>query len=206
MLSSVIASSIIGISMMLNNVNIEVENRTYKNNFNKEHQKINYYYHGGGKSLKEDLYRKNIKATLSQLSFIPEDNQNIVELLVETSEIESFKGKYIKQIGGGPALGVYQIEMNTYNDLIKWLKIRKLDKQVMKFYDKKSTLKENLKTNIPFQNALVVSHYYRYYGDELNEIAKSIFNRAIMWKKRYNTYKGKGTIEAYLSRNFISIS
>lgn len=42
-------------------------------------------------------------------------SDNAVELLMLTTAVESSLGHYIKQIGNGPALGIFQCELNTYN-------------------------------------------------------------------------------------------
>jgi hypothetical protein len=47
------------------------------------------------------------------------------ELLMLTWAHESEGGKYRKQVGGGPALGVFQMEPATFNDIVKnYLKYR----------------------------------------------------------------------------------
>ena len=178
--------------------NIDVENRTYNAHFDKEPQEIVFYYHKGGQQIESERYKTNINAVLSHLDFVPNDKR-IVNLVWETSITESFGGKYVKQIKGS-AYGIYQIEMATYNCLVSWLERRKIKDQVFAFYDKNSTLEKNLKNNVPFTTALCIAHYYRYYGDDLPCKANNILNRAKMWKVRYNTKHGKGSVKGYIKK------
>ena len=90
--------------------------------------------------------------------------------------------------------------MATYNCLVSWLERRKIKDQVFAFYDKNSTLEKNLKNNVPFTTALCIAHYYRYYGDDLPCKANNILNRAKMWKVRYNTKHGKGSVKGYIKK------
>lgn len=47
-----------------------------------------------------------------------------VELLMLTAATESNLGCYIKQVGGGPALGIFQCEPNTYD----WAQTKTMEK------------------------------------------------------------------------------
>lgn len=54
-----------------------------------------------------------IKPALQDLNLLSDD---AIELLIFTCANESDGGTYIKQVGG-PALGIYQMEPATYNDI-----------------------------------------------------------------------------------------
>ena len=54
-----------------------------------------------------------IKPTLQELAMYSEEAE---ELLVFTCAVESLGGTFLKQLNG-PALGIYQMEPETYNDL-----------------------------------------------------------------------------------------
>lgn len=54
-----------------------------------------------------------IKPTLYDLTMLSAD---AIELLVFTCAVESLGGTYLKQVDG-PALGIYQMEPKTYNDI-----------------------------------------------------------------------------------------
>lgn len=177
---------------------LDVQNRTYMSRFQKEPQQIVFYYNKGGDTIEQERFKDNIRAVLSRLDFVPQ-SENIVLMVYETALAESFGGLHTKQIKGS-AYGAFQIEMATYKCLVSWLEARKIKDQVFAFYDNKSTLEMNLKNNIPFTTALCIAHYYRYYGDDLASKANNIFNRARMWKERYNTRLGKGTVQGYLEK------
>lgn len=54
-----------------------------------------------------------VKSTLNDLLMYSESAE---ELMVFTCAVESLGGTYIKQVNG-PALGIYQMEPGTYNDI-----------------------------------------------------------------------------------------
>jgi len=54
-----------------------------------------------------------VKSTLNDLLMY---SQNAEELMVFTCAVESLGGHYLKQVKG-PALGIYQMEPQTYNDI-----------------------------------------------------------------------------------------
>ena len=64
----------------------------------------------------DQLVKYIIKPALG--SIVPDRimSQDAVTLLTGTAAKESIVGKYVKQING-PALGIYQIEPNTHQDL-----------------------------------------------------------------------------------------
>lgn len=93
--------------------NIDVENRTYNARFEKDPQEIVFYYHKGGLQIENARHKENIRAVLSRLDFVP-NNENIVNLIFETSISESFGGIHVKQVKGS-AYGIYQIEKPTYD-------------------------------------------------------------------------------------------
>lgn len=178
---------------------IKIKDGRYGTRYHKKPIDVLIFYHKGGKRIANDKHKDNIRAVISHLDFVPND-ENIVALVFETGIAETHGGYWVKSTCNNADLGVYQINKYTYNDLMKWLKRHKLDKQIMKFYDKKQSLQFNLIHNVAFNASLCVAHYYRYYGDDLAKVACSVNNRAKMWKERYNTRLGKGTVEAYLER------
>ena len=52
------------------------------------------------------------------LEAIGMNSTSAVELLLGTMATESWAGTYIKQIKNGPALGVYQMEPATHDDIV----------------------------------------------------------------------------------------
>lgn len=120
-------------------------------------------------------------------------------LLVATACVESQCGVAIKQWPNGPALGIFQIEPDTYYDLLKnFLSYRsELKTKLMSLFCEGMTAEENLTCNLMFQAAVCRLIYFR----KPDKIPSTLEGLAVYWKKYYNTPAGKGTpqkfIEAY---------
>jgi hypothetical protein len=71
-----------------------------------------------------DQFRENILAPA--LDALQIRSKELAELLVFTCAVESAGGTYVKQIQG-PALGIYQIEPNSFTDVWQNYAIRKPD-------------------------------------------------------------------------------
>ena len=120
-----------------------------------------------------------------------------INLLLGTAAQESRLGQYLHQLKG-PALGIYQMEPNTYNDICEnYLYSR--PKLSLKIYDLQInglTPEKNLIGNLYYATALARIHYLRF-SEPLPD-ANDIRDLAKYWKKYYNTRKGKGTIEQFV--------
>ena len=138
--------------------------------------------------------KSHIERTLRDIDlYSPE----AVDLLMGTRAQESAFGKYRRQLGGGPALGVYQMEPFTYNDcldnflkykpelLAKILKVSGLDR----FPDARELINNDV-----FAACMARVRYLRAPG----AIPKTVEKQAAYWKKHYNTIKGKGKVEEYI--------
>lgn len=115
------------------------------------------------------------------------NSNDAVNLLSETTAVESAFGKYNKQIGGGPALGIFQMEPNTRDDIINnYIRYRPY---LHKF--KHGDLMDE-------QYAIIMAriHYLRV----RSPIPSDRLGRAYYWKKYFNTYKGKGSIRGYMEK------
>lgn len=119
-----------------------------------------------------------------------------VALVLGTVCVESQCGEYLQQIPSGPALGIFQIEMATYEDLIRnFLDFRpELKARVMALYCEGMSAKQNLTCNLLFQAAVCRLIYFRVSEKIPNDLA----GMANYWKKYYNTSKGKGTPEKFI--------
>lgn len=119
-----------------------------------------------------------------------------VTLMLGTACVESQCGEYLQQVPSGPALGIFQIEMATYEDLIKnYLDFRPdLKARVMALYCEGMSAKQNLTCNLLFQAVVCRLIYLRVSEKIPNDLA----GMANYWKKYYNTSKGKGTPEKFI--------
>jgi hypothetical protein len=68
------------------------------------------------KTLREEIIRPTLDLIESKIPKMKR-TQEVEDLLVMIAAHESHLGKYRRQAGGGPARGIYQIEVGTYIDL-----------------------------------------------------------------------------------------
>jgi len=117
------------------------------------------------------------------------------ELLLGTALQES-RLQYIKQLGTGPALGVFQMEPRTHDDIWKNYLSYKPDlaKAVGKLSH--SVNAQSLATDLLYAAAMSRVHYLRI--PERLPAEGDIGGQAAYWKQYYNTYLGAGTEEEYL--------
>ncbi|MCP4762127.1 MAG: exodeoxyribonuclease V subunit gamma [archaeon] len=139
-------------------------------------------------SFNKNQFKELIEETLKEVDMYSE---SAVNLLLGTAAQESAFGTYLKQIKG-PALGVFQMEPDTYRDIfdhylkyrpnmIPWLKDR--GALVMVY-------------NLRF--AIIMCRLrYRRVSEKLPE-NKDVNGLARYWKKYYNTKLGKGTEEEFI--------
>lgn len=124
-------------------------------------------------------------------------SQEAVDLLLGTAAQESQFGRYIRQLGNGPALGIFQMEPNTEKDI--WENFIKFKPELKtklfnKFHiDKPSS--ELLEYNLAYQIIMARIHYYRVRESIPKE---NLAGLAKYWKQYYNTPLGKGTPEEFI--------
>lgn len=118
-----------------------------------------------------------------------------VELLMLTAAHESHLGSYLEQVNGGHALGVFQIEKETYGDLYyNYLRFRPYtSEQISKYRSQNMKSETDLKGNILYQVAIARLLYWRI-SEPLPRF-NDINGLAVYWKTHWNTNKGKGTVE-----------
>lgn len=115
-----------------------------------------------------------------------------VELLMLTAAQESHLGTYLKQIGNGPALGIFQMEPATEEDIFRnYIQFRPKYKELITRY---TTIDGNdLRDNFAYQIIMARLHYRRV--KESLPDAEDIEGLARYWKDHYNTRLGKGSVE-----------
>ncbi|MDB4312143.1 hypothetical protein N9937_01805 [bacterium] len=135
-----------------------------------------------------------------------------VNLVLGTACVESDCGKYLKQLDGGPALGIYQMEQVTHRSL--WVDVLEYndhladlinDYLVSSFYDYEDEETENIDStfkelsgNMYYATAMCRLQYMRF--EEPLPHPNDIEGLAKYWKKYYNTEAGKGTIEDFIEK------
>jgi hypothetical protein len=121
-------------------------------------------------------------------------SQSAEELVLGTGLQES-NYRYLRQLGGGPAVGCWQIEPNTARDLWGWMastdKAHLVAPLLVPGEDKIDQLSWNL-----LYAAALCRMYYRRIPEPLPD-AGDVRGQARYWKRFYNTSLGKGTELAY---------
>ena len=123
----------------------------------------------------------------------------VEDLLLGTAATESHLGKYDKQIGGGPALGIYQMEPATLNDIYdNYLAHRPWwADQLSKVVGCDKPHLDKLQYDPIYSTIMARLHYRRVkfplpgHGD--------IIGYAQYWKDHYNTRHGKGTVQKFIN-------
>ncbi|MCK5613163.1 hypothetical protein KAR91_65420 [Candidatus Pacearchaeota archaeon] len=119
---------------------------------------------------------------------------NARELLMLTAAQESHLGHYIKQVGNGPARGIFQMEPSTEKDIWEnFLKYKPdLSRRIVALMGEADWENLQLTGNLLYQIAMARIHYYR--RPEALPYRGNIISMAQYWKAHYNTHLGKGTI------------
>jgi hypothetical protein len=127
------------------------------------------------------------------------DSKEARALLLGTA-IQESRLTYLRQIGGGPALGVFQIEPATHNDLYaNFLSYRpEMRDRLLSLGERQH---DSLIYNLRYAAAVARLIYYRAPG----QLPDSLEGQAAYYKKNYNTPLGAGTEQEYID-NFTSIT
>lgn len=139
--------------------------------------------------IKEEL-QHYIRVALVPLHLHSKSAEN---LLLGTAAQESLMGRYVVQMGDGPARGIFQMEPITYDTILKYSDI--LRKRSIKLPKSVDMLVYDIR-------AAVIAARLKYSmipkvlpdADDVAELAK-------YWKKYYNTELGRGTVEEFI-RNY----
>jgi len=119
-------------------------------------------------------------------------SESAVNLLLGTA-IQESRLTYLKQKGGGPALGLFQIEPNTFND-IYFRYLQREDKKELLGRVRQFTTQQDVRDqvigNIPF--AVVIARVRYYMVPEALPAYDDLEGLGKYWKRFYNTDGGKG--------------
>jgi len=136
--------------------------------------------------------KKLIDEVLKGIGKHSPDASNLIQGIIAQ---ESRMGKYRRQLGGGPALGICQIEPNTFNDLINYIK-----KDIQLYFKILKTCKISsfdpidLISNDKLSICMCRVFFLRF----KEKLPSTIGGYAKEWKVRYNTKYGKGTVEEFI--------
>lgn len=120
-----------------------------------------------------------------------------VMLLMGTAAQESHMGTYLRQLGGGPALGIYQMEPATHNDIIEnWLRYREeLVDTIAELIGPWNAMEPaRMVYDLRYATIMARLHYRRV----RDPLPADVDGQAYYWKTHYNTELGAGTREEYM--------
>ena len=138
--------------------------------------------------------RHLIPSVLKELNL---HSDNAVNLLMGTAAQESHLGKYRKQMGGGPALGIFQMEPATFNDIVNnYLRYKpELAARVERVARISRFKAEDIENNDLLAICMARVHYLRV----REAIPSDLDGWARYWKRYFNTTLGKGTEEEFIA-------
>jgi len=139
--------------------------------------------------------RSLIKATLTPIGLYSPEAE---ELLMATAAQESHLGTYRRQIGG-PALGIFQMEPNTFNDIwANYLHYKQaLSDKVRALATYGFVIASELMNNDPFAIAMARLVYLR--APEPLPASTDIEGMWTLYKLRYNSPKGAATHDEFVA-------
>lgn len=140
--------------------------------------------------------RQLVEQTLRMLEPEVPYSENALLLLLGTAAQESSYGKYRRQVGNGPALGIFQMEPATFTDIDRnYLRYHPAIRQkILSVCGLKDLDAKDLVDNDRLAVCMARVHYLRSRG----KIPSKAQDMALYWKKNYNTLLGKGTPEEFM--------
>jgi len=127
-------------------------------------------------------------------------------LLMGTAAQESLLGRYLIQMGAGPALGIFQMEPSTHDDCWENYLVYRGDlaASVLKITVGRFPRREQLVWNLYYSTAMCRVQYHRFEKTDPLPAPNDIAGLAALWKKRWNTDLGKGTTDQFI-RNYTAM-
>lgn len=130
------------------------------------------------------------------LEFIELYSDAAENLIIGTGLAES-AGEYLKQLGGGPALGLFQMEPATHDDIWdNWLEYKPhLSSLILQLETEAAITRGALEMigNLYYATAMCRCHYRRV--SEPFPDSRDAQGLARYWKEHYNTFRGAGSAE-----------
>ena len=165
-------------------------------------QNKRYFLHKGGEYLDPKLLLELVKSTIKDFD-INLNHENNTVLIYETLITETLGGQYPYDYAHDnyKNYGIAQFRLETAYFLKAFIKrISEHDYNLLlSLRVKDKSEKWNLMYNVKYSIALCLIYYFQR-DKNIAEKAKYLEHRAKLWKTHYNTYKGKGTSENYVSR------
>jgi hypothetical protein len=141
----------------------------------------------------EHLRRYVIEPTLQRLGL---DSEAAVMLLLGTAAVESRLGLWLRQLGGGPARGIYQMEPATHDSLWKEYLIYRTDDlaaRIRTFAAPACPPVEQLEWNLAYATAMARVRYL--VAPPALPAPTDFYGQAKYWKEWYQRGGEKGRSE-----------
>lgn len=142
--------------------------------------------------------------TLTMKSLIESTLQSIdayspqaVQLLIGTGAHESAGWRYRRQLGNGPALGFFQMEPFTHDDC--WTNYLNYHPHIGQKILQVSGMFTPDASALEFNDVYAICIARVKYMRDSQPIPLDLPGQAQYWKRVYNTYLGRGTVEEYIT-------
>lgn len=144
-----------------------------------------------------------IKPTLEDLANVlpGADHPAAINLLLGTCWQESRGGTYLQQLGGGPALGVYQIEPATHDDLWENFVAYRRPLEDFLVVEGRSHISQKIRQRMLIDDlryATIIARLVYYRRSFEWPEPDHIHGLGALWKRWYNTPQGAGTIAEFV--------
>lgn len=131
------------------------------------------------------------------LIYIGHHSLDAENLVLGTAIVES-KLTYLKQLGGGPALGLFQMEPRTHDDIWENYLARE-DNLTRRLFDLISDVQEGNRPQEMVWNLWYAAAMCRVFYLRIAEpLPNSVEGHASYWKRYYNTSYGKGKASQFV--------
>lgn len=156
----------------------------------------------GGKVMDRRDLRETLRAVTRVLT--PDGRwcgDRVTALLMETAAVETGLGEIVRQ-KEGPAVSPWQLLNMNYREIPRYFSKRdpELMARAMTLYNHSKSREWNRVHNIPWTAAISLLHYEQASGGTFMASLGTLDQRARLWKKRYNTYLGRGSVSGYKKR------
>lgn len=155
------------------------------------------------------IHKNHIRGLIrTHLQMVGLHTGELEELLMGTCAQESDLGTYLKQLGGGPALGIFQMEPPTYNDIMQIvmpvlpLKVRQQLRNHYGIDTFRTPPPERMVYDLGFAAIMAALQYWRYRNIRKIPDSHDIVGQAHYWKDYYNTSRGRGTVQEYIKNYY----
>ena len=151
-------------------------------------------------SLPKEEIERLVRIVYKRLPHIRTTDDSVA-LMVETIIAESYGGYYTYNKYGD--CGLCQVKTRVSKDTLLWLRYNHKDiyDAIVALRNPKLSEKDNLINNVYYNIAMGITVYWRMVGYRYKFHISTPIERAEMWKSKYNTRLGAGTVQAYQDRN-----